>query len=172
MDCTTYCAKLLKAGMRSEDYSKLVKYHSEIWEGLGFAGWSVGHLLVDRFGWKAYAFIEKDAEDYHHYLSHFKVRKEYPVWKQPNIKIEEYFVLGEDDAKVEELLSKHKFSWGFSEDGVHTWITNFTDLKECHWDGPPAEKYNPNNSFPLLFETTRFIEFEDYDVHLVVFPTK
>ena len=170
MDCTIYCQKCLKAGMSSEDYSKLVNYHSELWPGKGFAGWSVGYLLVDRFGWKAYAFIERDADYYYHYLSHFENKKEYPVWNQPNTKIEEFYILGEDNEKIEQLLSEHKFSWGFSEDGIHTWITNYTDLRESHWDGPPAERYNPDNSFPLLFETTRFVEFEDYDVHLIIFP--
>ncbi|MEA1973724.1 MAG: hypothetical protein U9N34_10610, partial [Candidatus Cloacimonadota bacterium] len=115
MDCTLYSAKVLKAGMGSEEYSKLVGFHDEIWPGKGFAGWSVGHLLVDRFGWKAYAFIEPGAKYYHHYLSHFKDKKEYPVWRQPNIKIEDYFILGKNDSEIEELLRKHKFSWGFSE---------------------------------------------------------
>ncbi|MDP8203136.1 MAG: hypothetical protein P9L95_01240 [Candidatus Tenebribacter mawsonii] len=170
MDCTIYCAKVLKVGMGSQEYSKLVGFHDEIWAGKGFAGWSVGYLLVDRFGWKAYAFIEPGANYYHHYISHFKDKKEYPVWRQPNIKIEDYFILGQDDEQIEELLRKHKFSWGFSEDGIHTWITNYTDLLECHWDGSPAAKYNPNNWLPDLFETTRFIEFKDYDVHIIIVP--
>lgn len=170
MDCTIYCAKVLKAGMGSDEYSKLVGFHDKIWAGKGFAGWSVGHLLVDKFGWKAYAFIEPGANYYHHYTSHFKDKNEYPVWNQPNIKIEEYFILGEDDTKIAELLSKHKFSWGFSEDGIHTWITNYNDLLECHWDGTSSAKYNSNNWLPDLFETTKFIEYKDYDVHLVVFP--
>ncbi len=170
MDCTIYCAKVLKAGMGSEEYSKLVNYHNAIWSGYGFAGWSVGHLLVDRFGWKAYAFIESGANYHHHYISHFKDKKEYPVWKQPNIKIEAYYSLGEDDAEIEKLLSQHKFSWGFSKDGIHTWITNYANLLECHWDGTPAAKYNVNNWFPDLFETTRFIEYKDYNVHIIVVP--
>lgn len=172
MDCTIYCAKVLKAGMGSEEYSNLVNYHDEIWDGKGFAGWSVGHLLVDKFGWKAYAFIEPGANYYHHYLSHFKDKKEYPVWNQPNIKIEKYYILGEDNGEIEELLSKHKFSWGFSEDGIHTWITNYTDLLECHWDGAPAAKYNKYKWYFDLFETTRFIEYKDYDVHIIVVPPR
>jgi len=99
-----------------------------------------------------------------------KPEKEYPVWRQPNIKIEDFYILGQDDTEIEELLKKHQFSWGFSEDGIHTWITNYTDLLECHWDGTPAAKYNPNNWLPDLFETTRFIEYKDYDVHIIVVP--
>ncbi|MBN1181771.1 MAG: hypothetical protein JXB49_05740, partial [Bacteroidales bacterium] len=169
MDCTIYCAKLLKAGMGQEDYSQLVKYHNEIWAGKGFAGWSVGHLLVDRFGWRAYAFIRPGAEYYYHYLDHFK-RNEYPVWNQPNIVIEDYFILGEDDAEINELLKKHQFSWGFSEDGIHTWVTNYSDLLECRWDGAPSKKYNENDWFPDLFIKYKFTEYNDYDVHIIVVP--
>jgi len=57
----------------------------------------------------------------------------------------------------------------FSDDGIHNWITNYTDLLECHWDGHPAAKYHVNNWFPDLFETTKFIEYKDYGVHIVVF---
>ncbi len=170
MDCTIYCAKVLKAGMGTDEYSKLVKYHNEIWPGDGFAGWSVGHLLVDKFGWKAYAFIEPGAGYYHHYFSHFKDKREYPVWRQPNIKIEAYYSLGQDNAEIEELLSKYKFSWGFSQDGIHTWITSYTDLLECRWDGPPAARYNSDEWLPDLFITTRFIRYKDYDVHIIVVP--
>ncbi len=28
----------------------------------------------------------------------------------------------------------------FSEDGIHNWITNYTDLLRCHWDGHPVAK--------------------------------
>jgi len=142
MDCTIYCARLLKAGMGAEEYSKLIEYHGDIWNSKGLAGWSVGYLLVDRFGWKAYAFIEPNADYHSHYISHFKDNQEYPVWNQPNIKIEEYYVLGRNDDKIENLLKKYDFSWGLSQDGIHTWITHYSDLLECHWDGVPAAKYN------------------------------
>ena len=155
--------------MGAEEYSKLLKYHNEIWAGKGFAGWSVGHLLVDRFGWKAYAFIESYAKYYHHYLSHFKDKNEYPVYKQPNIKIEAYYMLGKEDDKIEKLLKRVQFSWGFSEDGIHTWITNYQNLLECHWDGVPAARYY-NSYLPDLFETTRFLEYKDHDVHIIVVP--
>jgi len=170
MDCTIYAEDCLKAGFDEDGFRRLKKLHNEIYRGKGFAGWSISYLLTEFFGWKAYAFIKPGAKDYQHYLNHFKNDKEYPVWRQPDTKIEEYYFLGEDNDNIEQLLSENEFGWGFSEDGIHTWITNFEDLKECHWDGPPAEKYNPDKSYPLLFETTRFIEFEDYDVHLVVFP--
>ena len=169
MDCTIYAEECLRAGFKKDTFNLLKKYHNEIWQGKGFAGWSVAYLLTNEFGWKAYAFINPGAINYNHYTTHF-INGEYPVWMQPNTQIIGYFILGEDNEKIESLLSEQEFGWGFSEDGVHTLITNFTDLKECHWDGPPAEKYNRNNSFPVLFETTRFVEFEDYDVHLVVFP--
>ena len=170
MDCTIYCARVLKAGMGVAEYSKLIGYHRGIWNSKGLAGWSVGYLLVDRFGWKAYAFIEPDANLHPHYISYFKNSNEYPVWNQPNIKIEEYYVLGRDIDKIENLLKKYDFSWGLSQDGIHTWITHYSDLLECHWDGVPAAKYNLNISFPDLFETTEFIEFKDYDVHIIVVP--
>jgi len=172
MDCTIYCAKLLKAGMDADKYSQLIKYHKEIWGNDGLAGWSVAHLLVDKFNWKAYAFIEPEANLSGHYLSHFKNRNEYPVYNQPNIKIEAYYTLGIDDVKIEELLKKHNFSWGFSQDGIHTWITHYTDLLECHWDGAPAAKYNTSGWLPDLFETTQFIKYKDYDVHIIIVPPK
>jgi hypothetical protein len=172
MHCTIYAEACLKAGFSSSDFKKLKMYHKEIWDNKGFAGWSVAHLLTEKFGWKAYAFIRKGAKDYNHYLHFFKNKKEYPVWKQPNIKIEKFFILGKDDLEIKNLLSKFEFGWGFSKDGIHTWITNYTDLKECHWDGPPAKKYNPNNYLPFLYETTPFLEFYDYNIHLLVFPPK
>jgi len=172
MDCTIYAEDCLKAGFGEDDFRRLKNLHNEIYPGKGFAGWSVSYLLTGNFGWKSYAFIKPGAKDYHHYLNHFKNNKEYPVRRQPDTKIEKFYFLGEDNEEIEQLLSENEFGWGFSEDGIHTWITNYTDLKECHWDGPPAEKYDPDNSFPLLLETTRFIEFYDYGVHLVVFPRK
>lgn len=172
MDCTIYAEACLKGGFLTNEFKQLKKYHNGIWAGKGFAGWSVAHLLTEKFGWKAYAFIRKGAADYNHYLHYFETKKEYPVWKQPNIKIEKFFTFGDDDLEINKLLMKHEFGWGFSNDGIHTWITKFTDLKECHWDGPPAKKYNPNNYLPLLYETTPFVEYYDYGIHIVVFPPK
>ena len=54
------------------------------------------------------------------------------------------YILDKDDEKINELLSQNEFGWGFSNQGIHNWITRFTTLKECMWDGAPCKKYNPN----------------------------
>lgn len=180
LDCTLYAQEVLKAGMDPGDYKRLLKEHRKVWGARGFAGWSVGYLLTERFNWKAYAIISPSAGYYHYYLRHFKKRSRYPVWKQPDIKIARYFVLKRDDKEIEALLRRHRFGWGFSDGGIHTWITSRTKLKECHYDSGPSKKYEIPGSHPLftamglrsnpLFKATRFVKFEDYGAHLVVFP--
>ena len=169
LDCTLYAKEILKAGLARKDYRRLWNEHYKIWKDNGFSGWSVGHLLTEKFGWRAFAVIDPKAPDYPYYMSFFKNKKEYPVWRQPNIKIEGYFIAGRDDEAVEALLARHEFGWGFSEGGIHTWITQRTDLKECHFDSGPTRRYDADKPYRLL-ETTRFIHFKDYNVHLVVFP--
>ena len=98
----------------------------------------------------------------------------------PNIRIERYFTRGKDDRAIEDLLRKNRFGWGFSQGGIHTWITSGRDLKECHFDAGPSKNYEIPTAHSLfsttglrsepLFETTRFVAFDDYPVHLVVFP--
>ena len=166
--------------MLPTNYQRLRKEHKAIWGARGFAGWSVAYLLTERFGWKAYAVISTSARYYSYYLNHFKAKREYPVWRQPNIEIEEFFILGQQDSAIERLLAKHEFGWGFSDGGIHTWITHRTELKECHYDCGPSRKYDipsthayyqtSNLGQHTLFKTTRLVDFTDYAVHLVVFP--
>jgi hypothetical protein len=181
IDCTLYAQAVLEAGMPARSYRELWRGHRAIWKARGFAGWSVAHLLTTHHGWRAYAFIRRGAPHYHYYMHHFIKRQEYPVWKQPNIKIERHFTLGRDDRAVEALLKQHRFGWGFSDGGIHTWITSGRDLKECHYDSGPSKRYEIPQGHSLyrvglqgarepLFKTTRFVAFRDYRVHLVVFP--
>jgi len=181
IDCTLYAQAILEAGMTSQSYRQLWRGHRAIWKAKGFAGWSVAHLLTRQHGWRAYAFIRRGAPHYHYYMHHFIKRREYPVWKQPNIKLERHFILGKDDRAVEALLERHRFGWGFSDGGIHTWVTRGRDLKECHYDSGPSRRYEIPSHHPLyrvglqnqrepLFKTTRFVAFKDYRVHLVVFP--
>ena len=39
------------------------------------------------------------------------------------------------------------------------------------WDGAPCLKYN-KNYHQYLFKTTKFIDFHDYNSHVIVFPPK
>ena len=169
LDCTLYANEILKAGMSKNDYRRLWAEHRKIWGPSGLSGWSVGHLLTEKFGWRAYAVIHPEAPDYSYYMSYFQKKHEYPVWRQPNIRIEKYFISGQDVKAIEGLLTKHPFGWGFSEGGIHTWIVTGTDLKECHFDSGPMKRYDANNPHRLL-ETTPFTQFHDYNVHLIVFP--
>ena len=180
LDCTLYAKEVLKAGLSPRDYRRLWAEHHKIWGDDGFSGWSVGYLLTEKLGWRAYAVIHPEAPDFNYYVSHFESRREYPVWRQPNIPIEKYFISGRDDREIEALLSQHPFGWGFSEGGIHTWITSGVNLKECHYDKGPSPRYDMPESHALfqagnlrvnpLFKTTRFVKFTDYSVHLIVFP--
>ena len=109
------------------------------------------------------------AEEYNRCMRNFKNNKKYYVWHQPDIQLEKVFVYGKDENAMTELLSKHEFGWGFSYQGIHSWITRYTDLKECMWDGAPCRKYNFSNS-QYLFKSTPFLEFNDYYSHVIVFP--
>ncbi len=180
LDCTLYAQEILKAGMGERGYLQLRREHQAIWKARGFAGWSVAHLLTEQFNWRAYAIISRSARYYKYYLRHFKSRSKYPVWKQPDIKIEGYFIREKNKEAIEQLLKRGRFGWGFSGGGIHTWITYGEGLRECHWDCGPAKKYDIPSTHYLyqtsnlkehtLFKTTRFIDFTDYHVHLVVFP--
>ncbi len=94
------------------------------------------------------------------------------VWGQPDIALEGMFTLGKDSLEINHLLDKEEFGWGFSYQGIHSWITRFTDLKECMWDGAPCLKYNKNLSAQYLFKKTKFNEYFDYESHVIVFPPK
>jgi len=170
LDCTLYAQAILQAGMPRRDYERLRTEHRRIWGARGFAGWSVAYLLTEALGWHAYAIIDPDAPDHGLYMRYFKNRMRYPVWRQPAIRIEGYYISGRDDAAIEALLRQHSFGWGFSEGGIHTWFTQGIDLKECHFDAGPTRRYDVDLPYRLL-ETTRFTAFKDYHVHLVVFPS-
>jgi len=178
LDCTLYAQEVLQAGMSPADYATLLAHHRRIWGPRGFAGWSVAHVLTEQLGWKAYAVISPRARYHHYYVKHFRRHKVYPVWRQPSIRIEEHYVLGRHDRQIEALLRRGRFAWGFSDGGIHTWITSGVELKECHWDSGPSLRFEIPRTHALdaglkrepFFETTRFVEFTDYGAHLVVLP--
>lgn len=182
LDCTLYAQAILAAGMAADDYARLREEHQRLWGARGFAGWSVAHILTTKHGWQAYAVIGPAAPTRHYYIYHFRERSRYPVWKQPDIKIEAYYRLDDerDRMRIEKLMRRRKFGWGFSEGGIHTWITSGVNLKECHYDKGPSPRYDMPESHALfqagnlrvnpLFKTTRFVKFTDYSVHLIVFP--
>ncbi len=168
--CMVYTMKALKTGLDT-NYRKLQNYHRQIYNKTNYAGWSMAHILTKHFGWKAYLFIRPYSEEYKRCLKNYNNSKTYYVWHQPDIKLEKMFLLDQDSEKINKLLSQHEFGWGFSHQGIHNWITRFTILKECMWDGAPCAKYNSNNS-QYLFRATKFTEFTDYDSHVIVFPPK
>ena len=159
------------AGIDPRVYKRLWHLHRKQWPQKGLAGWSVAHLLTRYLGWTAYAVIDRRSPQFDYYLSYFTKRNQYPVWRQPNITIKGFFIAGEQDAKIEALLTQNPFSWGFSEGGIHTWITTGRLLKECHFDSGPSKTYDVLHRYPL-FETTPFVDYDDYTVHLLVFPPK
>jgi len=170
LHCTIYAIKALQAGLE-DNLTKFEEYYRKIWKKREYAGWSVAYILTEKFNWKAYLIIDKNADEYQRCLSNYKKYKNYWVWKQPSIKLENMFILGENDSIIINLLKENEFGWGFSYQGIHTWITNFETLKECKWEGAPAKKYNKHNSGPL-FKKHNFLEFHDYNSHIIVFPPK
>lgn len=169
LHCTLYAYEGLKAGLDSIQLAKLEKLHRKIWKTREIAGWSLGYLLVKHFDWKAYLVISPQSIEYKKCKKAYKQRKVYPVWRQPEIPLEALFVKGEDDSLVNNLLLQHQFGWGFSEQGIHTWVTRFEELKECNWLGVPSKKYSESYDKPL-FVATKFDEFSDYHSHVLVFP--
>jgi len=168
--CMVYTMKALKSGL-GENYEDLQKYHRQIYNKTYYAGWSMAHILTKHFGWKAYLFISPYSQEYKRCIKSFNENKSYFVWKQPDIKLENMFIMEQDNDKINKLLSQHEFGWGFSYQGIHNWITRFTVLKECMWDGAPCAKYNTENN-QYLFRATEFTEFTDYYSHVIVFPPK
>lgn len=114
--------------------------------------------------------ISRRARDYRHYTRHFE-RGRYPVWKQPSIRIERHFVLERDAEAIEQLLERGVFGFGFSLGGIHTWLTLGRELKEVHYDSGPSRRYASDTPYKM-FETTRFVDFDDYDVHFVALPPR
>ena len=131
----------------------------------------MAYILTKHYNWKAYLFISKDSNEYDACVSNYKKDKKYHVWKQPNIPLENIFDIDDDTDAITSLLSLNEFGWGFSDQGWHTWITRFNDLKECNWNGAPAQKYDLENNAPLFLKT-KFSEYYDYSSHIIVFPPK
>jgi len=170
LDCTLYSIEGLKSGLGSK-YKDMNRFHKQIWNNRGYAGWSVGYVLVEEFDWKAYLFVSKNSKEYTACMKNFKKDQKYHVWRQPDIPIEKVFDFDTDQASIDSLLSQHEFGWGFSEQGWHTWITRFTTLKECNWLGSPSDGYQDQYHIPLFIDT-KFTEYYDYDSHVIIFPAK
>lgn len=172
MHCTIYAFEGLKAGLDSLQLSKLKKLHKDIWKTREVAGWSIGYLLVKHFNWQAYLILDPNSKEYSHCIKAFQKNKSYPVWKQPDIPLEQLFIKGKHDSLINNLLKKHEFGWGFSEQGIHTWITRFNILKECYWLGAPALQFQEEKLAKPLFLKTAFKNYLDYNSHVVIFPRK
>jgi len=171
MHCTLYAIEALKAGMGTK-FDTLEKYHKEIWRGREHAGWSIGHILTKYFNWRAYLFISEKSKEYKDCLKSYVAGGLYDVYDQPDIPLERAFFIESEQDKIEELLLQNEFGWGFSYQGWHTWITRFDTLKECRWLGAPGKKYRPWNSKIELFTKTKFLEYNSFNSHIIVFPPK
>lgn len=172
MHCTIYAVKALRAGLLEKDVKKVDSIHKKIWKKREYAGWSVGYILVKYFNWKAYLVLDEESKEYNHCLKSFNKDKTYPVWKQPNIPLENYYIRGKNNKTIDSLLMSNEFSWGFSEQGIHTWVTRFNKLKECYWAGAPSKETIINNDKKPLFITTNFLNYIDYNSHIIIFPPK
>lgn len=168
--CTIYAIEALKSGFGNK-FTELDKYHKDIWNDREYAGWSIAYLLTKHYNWKAFLIISKQSKEYKACIKNLKKDKKYHVYKQPNIPIEKVFDFDDDKKQIDSLLNLHEFGWGFSYQGWHTWITRFNKLKECNWSGAPSMKYANQGDKPLFLKT-KFIEFYDYESHIVVFPPK
>lgn len=169
MHCTIYAMEALKAGMEN-NFQEIDSLHKSIWKNREYAGWSIGHLLVKEFDWKAYLVIGKSSSEYDTCIKNFKKDKKYHVWKQPNIPLEQLLDFKDDEVYIDSLLNEYEFAWGFSEQGWHTWITRFDELKECNWSGAPSKDHASYGG--TLFLSTPFSEYYDYASHILVFPPK
>ncbi|MBN2890580.1 MAG: hypothetical protein JXL97_01820 [Bacteroidales bacterium] len=170
MHCTIYAVEALKAGLDT-NFDKLQLIHEKIWNNREFAGWSIGYILVTEFGWSAYLILSDFYQSYDVCMKNYKLYKKYDVWRQPDIPIVQVFNFYDDRIKIDSLLKENEFGWGFSDQGMHTWITRFDTLKECRWEGVPSKFLSHEYAAPL-FKSTKFIEFYDYASHVVIFPPK
>jgi hypothetical protein len=172
LHCTLYAFEALKAGLNADQLTKLDSLHKTIWKEREIAGWSIGYLLVKHFGWEAYLMISTYSNEYDQCLKHYVKHKSYPVWKQPDIPLKKMFTIGEEDSLINSLLVQNEFSWGFSYQGYHTWITRYTELKECIWSGAPSARYDDFGYDNPLFVATNFYDYYDYNSHVIVVPPK
>lgn len=104
MHCTIYAYKGLKAGLDSLQLKKLEQLYKSIWKSREVAGWSIGYLLVKHFNWQAHLIINPQSNEYNQCLKSFKKDKTYPVWKQPNIPLENLYIQGKQDSLINKLL--------------------------------------------------------------------
>ena len=123
------------------------------------------------FNWKAYLIINEYSGEYQRCIRNYNKTRTYNVWKQPDIRLEKVFHSEKDTLQISELLKKNEFGWGFSDQGLHTWITRFDILKECNWSGTPSYKIYRGSEKPL-FISTKFKDFYDYNTHIIIFPPK
>lgn len=170
LHCTLYANIALQAGL-GDLWKKLSDLHEQKWGNREYAGWSVTWLLCKHFGWKAYLIIDENSPEYAQCNNAFLQNKSYPVYRQPDIPLEDWLERGKDDAEIQQLLEANEFGWGFSYQGWHTWITRFTDLKECFWGGAPSRDLAQPGDV-LLFLETPFLAYRDYASHVVCFPPK
>ena len=170
MHCTLYAYEGLRVGLSAADHARLLELHRRVYGDHELAGWSVGYLLVKRFDWRAYLVLDRHSREYERCVRAYERRREYPVWRRPAIPLDDLFILGERDAELEELLSRHEFGWGFSYQGWHTWVTRFTELKECNWGGAPGRRYADSDYATPLFLSGPFLQYADYSSHVIVFP--
>ena len=169
MHCTHYAIEALRAGMGEEAFARFDSIHETIWAKREYAGWSVAYVLVTYFAWEAIVIINEDSEEYVQVTSSFQKRKTYPVWRQPAIPLAKLMHFPEDKTTVDSLLKTNTFGWGFSNQGWHTWFTRYDELLECNWWGSPSMEFEDFGTQPL-FLRTRFVEFADYDSHVICFP--
>jgi hypothetical protein len=173
MHCTIYAIRALQAGLGAR-FDTLEAAHRKQYKAHEHAGWSIAPLLVRDFGWQAYLFIRKESPEYATCLKAWQKQRVYPVWRQPDIPLTDVLLLGEQDSSIQALLLANEFGWGFSHQGIHTWITRFDTLKECNWLGAPARAFEyPGLLYQdQLFRQTPFLQFDRYASHVVVFPPK
>jgi hypothetical protein len=173
MHCTIYAVAALEAGLGPR-WDTLEAAHRKIWKAREHAGWSLGYLLVRDFGWKAWLVIRRDSPEFTTCERAWKASKTYPVWKQPDIALSGFVIKGEQDSVIQTLLLENEFGWGFSHQGIHTWVTRFDTLKECNWYGAPARQFEHPGLIQQdqLFTQTRFLDFERFASHVVIFPPK
>ncbi|MBL56283.1 MAG: hypothetical protein CMP61_03755 [Flavobacteriales bacterium] len=169
MHCTIYAIEALKTGMDTL-FDSLEVYHKKIWKDREHAGWSIAHILVKYYNWKAYVFISESSNEFNRVKKNFNQGKFYYVWKQPSVDLTGYYNFDNDKDEIDSLLKENEFGWGFSDQGYHTWITRFDTLKECIWTGAPSSDYD---QFGVpLFKKTPFTDYFDYSSHIIVFPPK
>ena len=170
MHCTIYAVEALKAGLE-DNFLKPDRLHKKIWKDREYAGWSVGYILTKYFNRKAYLIINEYSDEYQRCFRNYNKTRIYDVWKQPDIKLEKIFHPLKDSSQILKILKENEFAWGFSDQGLHTWITRFDMLKECNWSGAPSFKFYGGSEKPL-FISTKFTEFYDYNTHIIIFPPK